>query len=310
MGAARDDDVLGRAGRTARAAVGRIEDASALDGPAAGVRAVARAVLRPPRLSAVLRGVPAGHAAHPPLTDLPIGLWLSASVVDLVAPVSGRRAADRLVALGILSATPTALTGLADWGTSEGADPAVRRVGVVHGVANLVALGLYTTSWVLRRRGRRSAGVLVALVGGAVLGAGGYLGGHLALVRGAPHEDPVDAPDVAPARRTATGPAGGPAEETSAFVAVPIDAAKRSTTDHAEIRTWVEAQGGTPALIPPLAAHEPPVPAVIFPSGPSGSGAHPATWAQWFDAFDRGGLAFVRPAQLHGAPPFFELTQA
>ncbi|UJP39624.1 DUF2231 domain-containing protein [Cellulomonas palmilytica] len=302
------DEVLHRSGRAARGAVTKVEESSALDGPAVLVRAVARAVLRPRALSDVLRGVPAGHAAHPPLTDVPIGLWVSASTLDLLAPVAGRRAADRLVGLGVLAAAPTALTGLADWGTSERSDPAVRRVGVVHGVANLAALACYTTSWVLRRRGRRAAGVLAGLAGGTFLGVGGYLGGHLALVRGAPHDDPLGR-TVA---RVATGVRRTPSHEPTAetFEGVPMDAAKRTTTDHAEIRTWVEAQGGRPALVPPLGRHEPPVPAVIFPSGPSGHGAVPATWGEWFDAFDRGGLAFVRPAQLTDAPPFFELAQA
>lgn len=303
------DEMLHRSGRTARAAVGRLEDTTALDGPAGVVRRVAQAVLRPRTVSAVLRGVPAGHAAHPPLTDVPIGLWFSASALDLLAPVTGRRAADRLVGLGVLAAAPTALSGLADWETSERRDPAVRRVGVVHGVANLAALGLYTTSWVLRRRGHRAAGVLVGLAGGTFLGVGGYLGGHLALVRHAPHHDPLATTTV---ERVATGvrrtTTRGPA--TDAFEGVPLDETKRSTTDHGEIRTWIEAQGGRPALIPPLGPHEVPVPAAIFPSGPSGSGAVPATWQEWFDAFDRGGLAFVRPAQLTQAPPFFELAQA
>ncbi|ASR55110.1 DUF2231 domain-containing protein [Cellulomonas sp. PSBB021] len=302
------DEVLQRSGRTVRGAVARLEESAALDRPATAVRAAARAVLRPRALSDVLRGVPAGHPAHPPLTDVPIGLWLSASTLDLLAPVAGRRAADRLVGLGVLAATPTALTGLADWGTSERNDPAVRRVGVVHGVANLAALACYSTSWVLRRRGHRAAGVLAGLAGGAVLGVGGYLGGHLALVRGVPRQDPV-AREV---DRVATGVSRTASHEATAdlFDPVAVDESKRSTTDHAEIRTWVEAQGGRPALVPPLGRGEPPVPAVIFPSGPSGHGAVPATWQEWFDAFDRGGLAFVRPARLTDAPPFFELTQA
>ena len=33
----------------------------------------------------LLRGRPLGHALHPALTDLPIGFWTSAAVLDVVA---------------------------------------------------------------------------------------------------------------------------------------------------------------------------------------------------------------------------------
>ncbi|MBT0994983.1 hypothetical protein KIN34_11895 [Cellulomonas sp. DKR-3] len=85
--------------------------------------------------------------------------------------------------------------------------------------------------------------------------------------------------------------------------------ASRSTTDHDEIRTWVEARGGTPALIASLGRHEDGVPAVVFPAGPSGEGAVPTTWARWFEVFERDSLAFVRPADVDAAAPFFELAQ-
>src|SRR5690349_16213768 len=64
------------------------------------------------RVGDLLRGEGTGHALHPALTDLPIGFWTSAMALDL----TGRKnqdAADLLIALGLLSAVPTVLTGLA-----------------------------------------------------------------------------------------------------------------------------------------------------------------------------------------------------
>jgi hypothetical protein len=168
-----------------------IESSTGLDSPAAIARAVADRLVASPRLSALLRGQPLGHAAHPLMTDVPIGLWVSASALDLLAPVAGRRAAQRLIGLGILSVATTVATGL---------DVRVRRVGVVHAVSNTGATALYAASWLARRRGRHAAGVALALAGAAFAGAGGYLGGHLAYVRHAPlvgPDDPVPAPPKA-----------------------------------------------------------------------------------------------------------------
>ena len=166
--------------RLARAA----ETSSALDSLVAVLRPVADALDAAPRVSAVLGGAVAGHALHPPLTDVPLGLWLSSSVLDALGPDHGP-SADRLLGLGILTAAPTALTGLADW---RRGGQRVRRVGALHAALNSGALALYSTSWLLRRRGNRAAGVAASLVAGAAVAASGYLGGHMVLVLHSPGE--------------------------------------------------------------------------------------------------------------------------
>jgi nitrite reductase/ring-hydroxylating ferredoxin subunit len=85
------------------------------------------------------------------------------------------------VALGTLCALPAAVTGASDWADTLGAE---RRAGAVHALANDAALGLYTASWVARRRGHHGNGVRRALLGAAVLGFSGWLGGHLAYALG------------------------------------------------------------------------------------------------------------------------------
>ncbi|GEK23443.1 DUF2231 domain-containing protein [Cellulomonas xylanilytica] len=155
-----------------------------LEAFARSLRPVADAVAEAPGWRSLLRGEPVGHALHPTMTDLPLGLWISSTVLDLVGTDDGR-SADRLLGLGILSAAPTALTGLADW--RRGGDR-VRRVGVLHAALNTGALALYSASWVLRRQGHRGAGVATSLAAGAVAGVSGYLGGHMTLVLDSPHE--------------------------------------------------------------------------------------------------------------------------
>ncbi|MBO9567725.1 MAG: DUF2231 domain-containing protein [Cellulomonas iranensis] len=161
-----------------------VEDARALDGVVERLRPrVVAALAERPGLAALLHGRPLGHALHPLMTDLPLGLWTGATVLDLLGGETARPHADRLVGLGVLTALPTSVTGVADWARS---DRRTRRVGVVHAAFNGAALGLYGLSWLLRRRGARTAGVAVSLLATGAVGAGGYLGGHMSYRLGAP----------------------------------------------------------------------------------------------------------------------------
>jgi nitrite reductase/ring-hydroxylating ferredoxin subunit/uncharacterized membrane protein len=130
----------------------------------------------------VLSGTDLGHPLHPPLTDVVIGAWTSAVVLDwLGGERSGPAAADRLVALGVLSALPTAAAGLNDWATLDGPS---RRLGLVHGTTNVAATGLFGASWLARKAGHRFLGRLLALAGYGTVSLGAFLGGHLSFRRG------------------------------------------------------------------------------------------------------------------------------
>jgi hypothetical protein len=59
-------------------------------------------------------------------------------------------AAQALVGLGVVTAVPTAVTGLSDWADTEGE---TRRIGLVHAAVNSVGLLCYALSWLSRRRG-------------------------------------------------------------------------------------------------------------------------------------------------------------
>ena len=154
----------------------------ALDPPAWKVLEVANRAIAPGRLHDALSGTFLGHTLHPLMTDLPIGSWTSAMVLDLTAGRAGRRAARRLIGIGILASLPTALTGVVEWADSADRRSSTRRLGLVHALANVTALSLYAASYLARRRGRGGRGL--ALAGGAALAVGGHLGGHLAYVNG------------------------------------------------------------------------------------------------------------------------------
>jgi nitrite reductase/ring-hydroxylating ferredoxin subunit len=160
--------------------VRRIGRFSALDKVAKPLAGLVGKAVRPRLVRNVLSGTPVGHPAHPMLTDLPIGAWSMSALLDTVGGVSAEPAADLLVGAGILSAIPTAATGLNDWSDTIGEE---RRIGVVHAGANVAALTLYVASLLARRSGRRDAGKVLGFAGLGVLTIGGYLGGHLSFVR-------------------------------------------------------------------------------------------------------------------------------
>jgi len=129
----------------------------------------------------------AGHPLHPVLTDLPIGFWTSAWVLDLVGGERHAPSATLLTGLGVLSVVPTAATGAADW---RSLDRRSKRLGLVHAAANVTATALYTASWLARRRGERRRGLWLGHAGAAAATLGGALGGELVFRRGAGVERP------------------------------------------------------------------------------------------------------------------------
>ncbi|HET7659077.1 MAG TPA: DUF2231 domain-containing protein [Oryzihumus sp.] len=152
---------------------------------------VADRLVPPGRWADLLRGAPLGHAAHPALTDVPIGLGLAVAALDLTGGRAARPAARRLLGMAVLSSAPAALTGLAEWQRASDRD---RRAGSVHAVANVGAVSLYAASWWARRRGHHTRGVASALLGSSLAGAGAWLGGHLAIARKVgSHDEQLDA---------------------------------------------------------------------------------------------------------------------
>src|SRR4051794_35882009 len=93
----------------------RIGAVAALDEPAEAVAKWIRGIVPKGPVKDTLSGTPLGHALHPLLTDIPIGTWTSAGLLDVVGGAGSRTASRRLIATGILAALPTAASGLNDW---------------------------------------------------------------------------------------------------------------------------------------------------------------------------------------------------
>jgi hypothetical protein len=166
----------------------RLEEASTLDRPVRALERPVRNLFGSGMQGSVLCGEWLGHAVHPLLTDVALGSWTSATVLDLVGGPDSSVAAQKLVGTGLLAAGPTAWTGWAEWSAAGSRD---KRVGLVHAVTNAAAIGVYAASWLARRRGRHGTGAGLALAGAAVSAVGAYLGGHLVEARKVASHHPV-----------------------------------------------------------------------------------------------------------------------
>jgi nitrite reductase/ring-hydroxylating ferredoxin subunit len=155
---------LGPVGEAVQKWLGKIEVAG-------GPRAAA--------LKGFLNGTWLGHPIHPALTNLPIGAWTGATLLDLADGGRGGdmgRGADLMVALGCAGGVAAAVSGLADWQDQEGKE---RDLGTAHAIINTSALVLFATSLALRLRGSRGPAIGLSLLGMGAAGTGAYIGGDL-----------------------------------------------------------------------------------------------------------------------------------
>jgi nitrite reductase/ring-hydroxylating ferredoxin subunit len=117
------------------------------------------------------------HPLHPGFTDIPVGAWTVAFMLDVAEGERPSRGADAAIAVGVLGAAGSAATGIADWRYPR--DERVRRIGLVHAGLNAAALSLYITSMALRAAGMRSAGKRASYLGYGIISVSAYIGGHL-----------------------------------------------------------------------------------------------------------------------------------
>jgi predicted membrane protein DUF2231 len=130
-----------------------------------------------------------GHSVHPLLTDVTLGSWISASILDLAGGSGARRSATLLVGVGLAASGPTAVAGAGDWADMRSTE---RRIGAVHALGADIAIFLLLGSLIARLRGRYTLGARLGLTGNAIAAAAGFLGGHLALNRGTARRTPAE----------------------------------------------------------------------------------------------------------------------
>jgi uncharacterized membrane protein len=142
------------------------------------------------RRSQVPRLTILGTPVHPPLTDLPVGLFCIAPVFDGVALATGSTqlagAGFWSEVAGSASSIPTAATGALDYlrvpANAEG-----KQRGTTHGLLNVLALGLAVGSaWRRRKSPDRPDAIGLCLTTACAIAivTSGHLGGQLVYERG------------------------------------------------------------------------------------------------------------------------------
>lgn len=129
----------------------------------------------------------AGHALHPMLINLPLGLWISSFAWDVIYLATGRpmwaEVAFWTIVGGCIGAGLAAIPGLIDYLRIVPGHTRARRVGLQHALLNVLVLALFIVDAVARDRyGYEHPPVAPMVLGWVALGIAAiaaWLGGEL-----------------------------------------------------------------------------------------------------------------------------------
>ena len=127
----------------------------------------------------------AGHPVHPMLIVFPLGLLATAVVFDVIYLVTNTPtwtvAAFYMIGAGVIIGLAAAIPGAVDWLAIPRGTRA-KRIGLIHGVGNVIVVTLFALSWYLRRDqpgAPPTDAVVAGLLGVALAVVTGWLGGEL-----------------------------------------------------------------------------------------------------------------------------------
>jgi uncharacterized membrane protein len=127
----------------------------------------------------------AGHPIHQMLIVFPLGLLGMAVIFDIIYLVSKNsrwtEVAYYNIGAGIISGLLAAVFGFVDWYAIPQGTRA-KRIGLLHGVGNVVVVALFAFSWLLRRPSPATppeGAVVLGLIGLLLALITGWLGGEL-----------------------------------------------------------------------------------------------------------------------------------
>jgi uncharacterized membrane protein len=150
-----------------------------------------------------------GHPIHQMLIVFPLGLLATALVFDAIGLLTGSgfwsQMAYWMIAAGVISGLLAAPFGLIDWlGIPSGTR--AKRIGAVHGAGNVLVVGLYGVSWLMRTGNPatpETPALALAFLGGGIALITGWLGGELVdrLAIGVDDGANVDAPSSLSVKR-------------------------------------------------------------------------------------------------------------
>lgn len=119
-----------------------------------------------------------GHPIHPALVHMPIGITMAAAALEMAGLGRFTSSSTILTGLTVVTAVPTAITGLAEW-TRGRPDRRQRRVGALHAVAASAGTTLASLSFVLRLTRSHGAARLFLFGAAGAYVVAGFIGGDL-----------------------------------------------------------------------------------------------------------------------------------
>jgi uncharacterized membrane protein len=143
-----------------------------------------------------------GHPIHQMLIVFPLGLLATGVIFDVIHLITSTplwaEVAYWMIAAGIVGGLVAALFGLIDW-LGIPAGTRAKRIGLLHGIGNLVVVLLFAGSWLMRRVNPTTPESLALVFSFAGLGLAlvtAWLGGELVSRLGIGVDDGanVDAP--------------------------------------------------------------------------------------------------------------------
>ena len=129
------------------------------------------------------------HPIHPMLVPFPIALWSFSLISDAVYGLGWggtlwNEIAFYTMAGGIVGALAAAVPGLTDYLSMS--DQETSKIAKTHMIVNLMVVGIFIADLWLRTMFAPGAGlpVVLSVIGVALLGVSGWLGGELVYVHG------------------------------------------------------------------------------------------------------------------------------
>ncbi len=124
-----------------------------------------------------------GHPVHPMLIVYPFAFLTGAFGFNLAAAASRNRelegVSQYLIPAGVATGLAAAVAGLVDYLHSVPPHSSGKERATRHALLNTAAIGLFTTSWLLRRTGQRALPLALQGIGTVAMSVAGWLGGTL-----------------------------------------------------------------------------------------------------------------------------------
>src|SRR5690349_2952432 len=108
-----------------------------------------------------------GHPIHPMLIVFPLGLLATSLIFDIIRWITGNSifsvVAFWIIAAGVIGGLLAAIFGLIDW-LAIPTETRAKTIGLWHGVGNVIVVGLFIISWLIRLKAPASPSIVASIL--------------------------------------------------------------------------------------------------------------------------------------------------